>query len=364
MGPEGALRVGLRVEGGRVAGVRLSSSRPDIAGQLLSGRSRAEAAALVPRLFSVCAQSQSVASALACAAAALEPVDAQRLARARRTVAAETLRELALRTLLQWPKALGETPAEDCVAAARGTLGAVAGASSDAVALAAFGRPAAQWLALQTLPELQHWAAQGQSAAARFVRQVLDAEAADGAPPSPGAGTVALLPSPLAPADLAELAGAAAAQRRFSRRPVWRGLPAETGALARQQRNALLQALLQRGHGRLAARAVARLRELALLLAGRGDVALGAATLADGSGLGWVENARGLLMHRLQLVQGRTAGYRIVAPTEWNFHPDGALPVALRDRPAHDLDALRQRARLLVDSLDPCVACSVEIEDA
>ena len=86
--------------------------------------------------------------------------------------------------------------------------------------------------------------------------------------------------------------------------------------------------------------------------------------LPDGSGLAWVENARGLLMHRLRLVQGRTADYRIVAPTEWNFHPAGALPAALRDAPAHDLDALRRRTRVLVDSLDPCVACSVEFEDA
>jgi Ni,Fe-hydrogenase I large subunit len=86
--------------------------------------------------------------------------------------------------------------------------------------------------------------------------------------------------------------------------------------------------------------------------------------LPGGGGLAWVENARGLLMHRLRLVQGRTADYRIVAPTEWNFHPDGALSAALRDSPAHDLDALRRRTRRLVDSLDPCVACSVEVEDA
>ncbi|MGL6109881.1 MAG: nickel-dependent hydrogenase large subunit, partial [Rubrivivax sp.] len=128
--------------------------------------------------------------------------------------------------------------------------------------------------------------------------------------------------------------------------------------------DALLQALMQHCHSRVPARFVARLRELALLLAGRGGVALGATALADGSGLAWVENARGLLVHRLRLVQGRTADYRIVAPTEWNFHPDGALPVALRDTPAHDLESLRRRTRVLVDSLDPCVACTVEFEDA
>ena len=365
MGPEGALRVGLWVDGGRVARVQVSSSRPDIARELLSGRSRAETVAMVPRLYSICARSQAAASELACAAAAGEPVDADLLARSREAVSAETLRELALRTLLEWPKTLGETPDEATIAAARGALSAPVGGSGSAIARAAFGSPAEEWLALQTLPALQHWADQGHTAAARFVRRVLDDDATAGdAPPAAAVAAVPLLPAPLPWPALAALAMAAAGDAEFSRHPVWRGAPAETGALARQQSNALLRALMQRGNSRIAARVVARLRELALLLAGRGGSALGATALPDGGGLAWVENARGLLLHRLRLVQGRTADYRIVAPTEWNFHPAGALPAALCDSPAHDLDALRRRTRVLVDSLDPCVACSVEIEDA
>ncbi len=364
MGPEGVLRVGLRVDGGRVAQVHVSSSRPDIARELLSGRSRAEAMAMVPRLYSICARSQAAASELACAAAAGESVDEGLLARAREAVSAETLRELALRTLLEWPKALGEMPDEATVAAARASLTGPAGGSAGAIALAAFGSPAEEWLALQTLPALQRWAAQGRTASARFVRQVLDDDATAGTQPAPAVTAVPLLPAPLPLSALAELAQVADADPEFSRYPVWRGAPAETGALARQQSDALLQALIQRCNSRVPARFVARLRELALLLAGRSGVALGVTVLPDGSGLAWVENARGLLVHRLRLVRGRTADYRIVAPTEWNFHPDGALLAALRDTPAHDLDALRRRTRVLVDSLDPCVACTVEFEDA
>jgi hypothetical protein len=364
VGPEGALRVGLRVDGGRVAEVQLSSSRPDVARQLLSGRSRAEGLAMVPRLYSICAQSQSAASELACAAAAGEPVGEDLLARARASVSAETLRESAWRTLLEWPKALGELPDEAAIAAARAALAWPTGSGGSAIALAAFGSSAEEWLALQTLPALQRWAAQGRTATARFVRQALDDDAAPAPPPAQAMTVVALLPTPGQAATLAELAQAAAGDAEFARRPVWRGAPAETGALARQHTDALLQALQLRGHSRVTARFVARLRELALLLAGHGGAALGAMALPDGGGLAWVENARGLLMHRLRLVQGRMADYCIVAPTEWNFHPAGALPAALRDAPAHDLDALRRRTRMLVDSLDPCVACSVEFEDA
>jgi hypothetical protein len=320
--------------------------------------------AIVPRLYSICAQSQAAAAELACCAAAGESVDPSRLARARESVTAETLREAALRTLLEWPKALGEQPGEAAVAAARGALTAPHGGSGSAISVAAFGTSAEEWLALQTLAELEHWASQGRTATARFVRRALDDDAAPGTPAGRARTVVPLLPTPAQSSDLAELAQAADADPEFARRPVWRGAPAETGALARLQSDALLQALLQRGTARVAARFVARLRELALLLAGRGHAALGAVTLADGSGLAWVENARGLLVHRLRLVQGRTAHYRIVAPTEWNFHPAGALPAALCDTPAHDLDALQRRTRLLVDSLDPCVECRVEFEDA
>ena len=83
-----------------------------------------------------------------------------------------------------------------------------------------------------------------------------------------------------------------------------------------------------------------------------------------GRGIAWVENARGLLIHRVQLDQGRAQGYAIVAPTDWNFHPDGALASALRGERAHDAEGARQRAARLVDSLDPCVTCRVEFDDA
>ena len=59
---------------------------------------------------------------------------------------------------------------------------------------------------------------------------------------------------------------------------------------------------------------------------------VGALSLGDGIGLGWAENARGRLLHLVQLQGGRAALYRIVAPTEWNFHPDGPFAAALRER--------------------------------
>ncbi len=86
--------------------------------------------------------------------------------------------------------------------------------------------------------------------------------------------------------------------------------------------------------------------------------------MPSGGGIAWVENARGLLIHQVQLAEGRVARYCIVAPTEWNFHPRGALALALADVPAADAEEARRRALRLVHSLDPCVACRVEVDDA
>jgi Ni,Fe-hydrogenase I large subunit len=77
-----------------------------------------------------------------------------------------------------------------------------------------------------------------------------------------------------------------------------------------------------------------------------------------------VETARGLLLHRARLRGGRVADYQIVAPTEWNFHPEGALTRGLEGLTANDTPTLVKRARLAVHALDPCVACEVEVGHA
>jgi hypothetical protein len=374
VGLEGALRIGLGVTGGAISRVGVSSTRPDVARALLQGRSRAEALAALPLVFSICARSQAAAGTLACAAAAGEPIPAETLARHAAIVGDEILREGAWRTLLDWPAWMDEPPSTEAVQAARGSLGLAnaetAAACRDAIALAAFGCPAEDWLVLDTLPEFDRWLAAGATATARFIRRVCDQDSADGAPgrlvddpPLFAAGPDAELNA----ATMRTLSEACDSDPGFARHPTWQGMPAETGALARRQADPLLIALRQRSASRLPARFVARLRELALQLAGRTQPALGALALGAGRGIAWVENARGLLVHQVHQVHldaGRIGQYRIVAPTEWNFHPGGALQSALIGAPASDLTSIKRQAAQVVHSLDPCVACCVEFDDA
>jgi hypothetical protein len=368
VGPEGELRVGLRVSDGHVERVDISSTRPDIARSLLQGRTRLEVQAAVPLLFSICGRSQAAASALACAAATGEPTTPDALAHFSATVSAETVRECAWRTLLDWPKDIGELPTEAAIAAARSSLSVRSGAPADggarSIALAVFGVPADEWLALESLAGLDRWIDAGQTASARVVCRVRDDDAAAGHTPRLPPPGAALLDNRRDTAWMAALSAACEADAAFERHPTWNKAPAETGALARMQADPLIAELARRSASRVVARIVARLRELALLLEGRISATLGCATLARGAGVGWVENARGLLVHLVRLGSDRVSAYRIVAPTEWNFHPDGTLVSELSGWPADDLDALQRMALRHVHSLDPCVACRVEFDHA
>ena len=86
--------------------------------------------------------------------------------------------------------------------------------------------------------------------------------------------------------------------------------------------------------------------------------------MAPGIGRALAETARGLLMHEIVLDGDRIADYLIVAPTEWNFHPEGALVRRLTGLATADQADLLRTARLDVHTLDPCVACRVEIGHA
>ena len=80
--------------------------------------------------------------------------------------------------------------------------------------------------------------------------------------------------------------------------------------------------------------------------------------------LAWAEMARGLLTHVVEIADGRIARYAIVAPTEWNFHPAGALPAALEGAVAADDEQARRLLEATASALDPCVALSVELRHA
>ena len=215
------------------------------------------------------------------------------------------------------------------------------------------------------------WARTGATPAARLVRYIEDHDLA-------GLGAC---PVPLLPAlDRTALnAVLTADDGAFLARPVWNGAPHLAHPLGRRAHHPLVAALMfSHGTGVLPLLA-ARLADLQAGLdeaeglvkdcwgrgrlarvdaGGEGNVAAGEtpALPAQDTGHGLGDAARGLLVHRVELDGDTIARYQILAPTEWTFHPDGALACGLRGRPANV-----DHARLLVAALDPCVTCTIEV---
>ncbi len=218
---------------------------------------------------------------------------------------------------------------------------------------------ASRWLDAMTTEALGRWTAEGTSLPARLLRQLQDEV------PDIGHSDIEMMPS-ASVEGVSRIVPAPGDEAGFSRTPHWLGKPVETGPLARQARHPLITAFVAQHGNTVGARFLAQLIELAAWLAPGStptDV-VQQYIVAQGVGLGLAETARGLLLHQAQVSDRRVDHYRIVAPTEWNFHPDGALSRGLVGRPVKDAADARRRAALLVQALDPCVACAIEVTDA
>jgi Ni,Fe-hydrogenase I large subunit len=279
-------------------------------------------------------------------------------------VRAEAVQEYLWRMLVDWPQLAGGAPEPDALAAARRALaGAPPGHALDEVRELVKARTLGldgAWDALDDAASGEHWLARSATPATAMLAQLRAKHS------GLGASRVPLLPADggaVARAVGRALDGDAA----FELEPTWNGAPAETGALARTCSQPFVAAIVGR-HGRSAfARFVARVVELVGLV--RPDVPArsrlaGSVCLEPSAGIGWVETARGLLVHAVRLAAGRIERYRIVAPTEWNFHPRGALPAGLAGVQSADESELRRLVHLAVQSLDPCVAARVEVAHA
>jgi hypothetical protein len=373
MSIEGELVVRVETEGGRVRRASASSERPRVARRIFGGRPAGEAAPLAGSLFAICGRSQAIAAAGAVESARGDEAPARvQEARAIR-VAAETIHEHAWRLLVDWRKLSGREADVAGISRARQALSPLlaaegeepAGASVQAAIdwgrHALFGVTPGAFLALDTLDEFLAWTRAAGTGVAALAGSLAAEFGALGASPVPL----------LAPADDAlvarELGPAIAREANFEGEPNWYGQARETGPIARTMGHPLVGAA-QAAWGRaVGARVVARLVDLALAfqaLSGDGVARHGACGAGSGAGLGWVETSRGLLVHRAELADGKIADYRIVAPTEWNFHPSGAFARGAKGLAAGDAVQLERCVRWLVASLDPCVGVRLEVGHA
>ncbi len=351
----------------------IRSNRHGEFGALLRGRSPRETLSLLPMIFSVCGQAHLCVAARAFRSMDVEEGPGEPTAALR--VLAENAREHLLRIILGWsgedPETIGQLPVKkvmSLVADMRAITGsgeinrsAVETFSRDLAELlerSFFRHAPAQWLETDSLWEFEEWMVTSNTVVSRYLREICEMDWQ-----SIGAADIDYLPAiPLHHLRdrLHERGG-----RDFIARPDWNGMNFETGPLARCHEQALVAAIIDKYGTGLLARHVARLVELAaipdeilMLLDGQRDVRRLSAKV---QGIGMVETARGRLFHSVQMREGKITDYRILAPTEWNFHPAGSAAKSLRTLACAGDSEWKQQAQMLVAAIDPCVDFEVRV---
>lgn len=366
MSVEGVVHLSARLAAGRIAGVRVASDRPLLAQRLFAGRTPDEALKLVPNLYSVCGKSQSVVAAAALDAALGDAPRPAIQRRRERELAAETLAEHAFRLLLDWPKLCGAAGDVALLSRMRSLLASAPvseaswGAARDALVgmteTRLLGAQLDPWLEQFSASEWLDWARGGHTDCGRTLAALssLPEWAAPETPP---------LTRPPHSVFVEQMARPALASPAFAARPELDGQPVECGPLARCQMLSAVRDLARRD--RIMARAFSRVAEFAMVL--RDDSTVGrleTASLGPGEGAAIGEMARGVLLHAVRIDGGRITDYAIVAPTEWNFHPMGALYRELEGRPARSAKAARRALDFAAATLDPCVALESSLDTA
>ena len=358
----------LRMRPGAPPPLGLMNTRQDWAARMGHGVPVARLPGLMGSLFNLCSHAHRLCSQLAIEAAApgLLPPAPGVAELLRRETAMEHLRRIGL----DWPRLLAADPAGRAAHAASALAAlrhwpAPTQAAPDpwpalrdwlqhtllhlppADWLAAWQAGGPDWLHTWSRRQRHHWLP-ALVAGAR--------SSADGLAPLSPAG--ALRPH-AEPPGLCMLGATLALKPAFALRPQWNGACAHTGPwsrLAGAADDAPLSPWALLG---------SRLAELARLALDGGDSWLdwGAVSTGPRRGLAWVEMARGLLVHQVEVdpATQRVLACRVVAPTEWNFHPQGEVAQRLaRLDPDLPEAALARRVHLLVAAFDPCVPFAIE----
>ncbi len=369
-------KVTIDLGNGSGAPVRVDYRQPIKIARILAGKAPQAVSGLLASVHSVCGHAQAHASAMAlesaCGVAGNNMADRSRAV----LTALETWRETLLRIALEWPDTTGGKADTESARKAMALLPAtktalfgkadpyVPGASATpdlrtALAIVeeaeglveeyVLGESGERFLARRGNDGLSNWAWSRDTQAARFMRHLFVRGWM-------GEATVSLPALDLA--VRAEMVGA------WLERVMWEGIGQadavpETTPYSRRRHEPSLAGLGSQGLG---ARYAARLTELARLPLEMRDLLFGEAQAAaisaviDAQGVAAVEAARGLLIHGVRVEHGVVMDYRIVAPTDWNFHCRGVAARCLEALDDGDRDEL---AHLVVRAIDPCVAYEI-----
>lgn len=348
----------------------IMNTRTALAANLLRGQPAQSAPEQLARLYSLCGVSHRLTAqhAIDSASGWYKPANQQN----RTLLTLETAREHIRRIWLDWPRLIGGTGLQqqaselqslrDCplLQTHEAPLFDVVLASSKTwIENKVLGQSARTWLDKwhdSPIQCLQAWVAQADTFPANLLREI-EFEACRIQAVDPG------LMVHREQTSMRDIAYDIERESSFQHQPYVQQHTRETGSWQRSYN-------LDSKHGfpssnwNLWIRMGARIAEL-IQLCDVNPLTLeqGALSIRPGVAIAWSEMARGLLLHWVKLDQNNSSAkivdYRIVAPTEWNFHPNGVVArilseMELKKNTTSKIEVERQIA-LLAAAFDPCV---------
>ena len=384
MSIEGRLSITLDVTEESITPV-IASSRPTQASRLFSGKEVDQVLATLPLLFNICGKAQATAAVRAIESAMGNPPDVTIEQNREAVVIAESLREHLWRILIDWQAIVGREIEQSLLSQLtrsltklnrlldpQDSLATLNPAPVDTkgkrdelwkevktlIEIAVFGIPVSEWQRLEESEEIDAWCVRENNLATLCLKWITEKD-------WNRLGCSEIRPLPRL--DIVELCNIVDGDDAdlFISAPAWHGNCYETGPLARQVERPLIHNMVSRYGNGIRSRLVARLSEIGELITSLDSYIVGDPRIPGKvaeQGVAAVEAARGRLIHRTVMDGERIKHYRILAPTEWNFHPQGVAARSLATlSPLASSTELDQQARLIIQAIDPCVGFDLSI---
>ncbi len=386
---EGQIQIDLYPCANKDSVVEITTSRPLQAQRIFIGKTPKQVLGIIPLMYNICATAQSRAALKSLQQGLQLEADPKAEIARDMLLLVEIAKEHLLRILIDWPELLDiETGRKKLTFISR--LGAdfksalfprgqafcleselkidhkqikylienLGKQLSERVFLVS----CSDWLACNDLDAVQQWLEQSDTIISRSLKQILVSNYA-----KIGVSECHHLPE-LDHQQLLKCFNREDAEN-FIALPQWQNHSFESTVLSRQLQHPLIQSLYSEYKNGLLTRCLARLVELAkipqqlglLLEQLNGHHFEPVAKQQDSHGLAQLESARGRLIHRAEIKRGLISKYQILAPTEWNFHPQGVLAQSLAGLDTKNSKDLQKFARLIINAIDPCVGYELRI---
>jgi len=368
--------------------VFISSSRPLQACEIFIGKTPEQVLAIIPMMYNICGHAQSRAS-LAAFQSCLNVTEDPKAEIARELLLlTEIAKEHLMRIFLDWPRLFNSLlknknlpfinqlskqfqstlfvqgkafSLNSQLEIDQTTLNIQIDMLEQYLAQHVYGCSTQEWLNIHDVEVLNHWANTTTTIPANTIKSVFDNNW-----------------QTIGKADSTHLAKMnedlliehldSSDSSQFIASPTWLGDCCETSSFSRQYHHPLIQNVFSNYNNSLLTRITSRLVELASIpqqlteLSNKLTQQHPTMTrTVKPKGLSTVETARGRLVHRIKLEDGIISHYKILAPTEWNFHPKGVVNAMLANLQVTDPSEFETLAHILINAIDPCVGYELNI---